>query len=129
MGQDPGGIQARIGLFIKVQVHAIGKGGPFESLDERLAVTGAGTVMQLEIGTAVGQLLGHAENRSDADATREQQAAPSLTHQREEVTRFTDEQPIATVDLLMHALRTTARGRVLKHTDQVAMALLRVIAQ
>ncbi|MNF86692.1 hypothetical protein D3C84_691380 [compost metagenome] len=85
--------------------------------------------MQLEIGTAVGQLLGHAENRSDAYAAGEQQAAPSLTHQREEVTRFTDEQPIATVDLLMHALRTTARGSVLEHTDQIAMALLRVIAQ
>ncbi|MNN95116.1 hypothetical protein D3C81_2138710 [compost metagenome] len=74
-------------------------------------------------------MLGHAENRSDAYAAGEQQAAPSLTHQREEVTRFTDEQPIATVDLLMHALRTTARVSVLEHTDQIAMALLRVIAQ
>ncbi|MNH30597.1 hypothetical protein D3C79_909010 [compost metagenome] len=108
MGQDPGGIQARIGLFIKVQVHAIGKGGPFESLDERRAVTGAGTVMQLEIGTAVGQLLGHAQDRGDADAASEQQAAPPLGYQREQVARFADEQPIAAVDLLMQALGSTA---------------------
>ncbi|MNP10746.1 hypothetical protein D3C76_1029060 [compost metagenome] len=112
-----------------MQVHAIGKGCPLETLDKSRPITGASRVMQFEIGTAVGQLLGHAEDRRDADATGKQQAASGFADQREKVARLADVQPVAAVDLLMHAPRATARGGVLEHADQVAMALLRVIAQ
>lgn len=61
--------------------------------------------MQGKCGTALGQVLGHAQDRRDADPAGEQQAAPRLGGEGEQVARFADEQAHARPDLLMQAAR------------------------
>jgi hypothetical protein len=47
-------------------------------LDKCRAFAGARTIVQLEVGAAVGQAFGHAQDRGDADTAGEQQAASGL---------------------------------------------------
>ncbi|MNI97469.1 hypothetical protein D3C73_1561260 [compost metagenome] len=58
--------------------------------------------MQFEIGAAVGQAFGHAENGGNADTAGEEQAAPGFMAQWKQVARLTDCQMRAGMDLLVH---------------------------
>jgi hypothetical protein len=55
---------------------AVGERRVANAFDKGRALAGAGAVVQLEVMAAVGQLLGHAQDRGNADATGKQQAAP-----------------------------------------------------
>ena len=74
--QHLGGIQRRFGLLVEMQEDPFGKRGILEALHKRRTLTGAGAVMQFEVGARLGQAFGHAQDRGDADAAGKQQAAP-----------------------------------------------------
>ncbi|MNN35880.1 hypothetical protein D3C81_1497470 [compost metagenome] len=82
---------------------AVSEGGGAQALDKGCAVAGACAVVQFEIVTVAGQLLSHAQQGRDADATGEQQAAPGALSQREQVARGADAQAVASLHLLVKA--------------------------
>ncbi|MNN37447.1 hypothetical protein D3C81_1513970 [compost metagenome] len=103
VAQHPGDIQCGFRLLVKVHEQAVSERRVANALDKGRTLAGAGTVVQLEIMAAVGQLLGHAQDRGNADATGKQQAALRALGQREQVARRADAQPCAGLHLLMQA--------------------------
>ena len=81
----------------------------------------------LDLGL-IGQALRHAQQRRDADAAGEQQAALRML-QRKVVAWRADVQQIAFVDRVVHAHGAAARGGVAQHGDAVAVAFSGVVAQ
>ncbi len=112
-GQGLGDIQGGVRLFVEMQAHPLGKGRGLQALDEGRALGRTSAVVQLEIRAAVGQLFGHAEERGNADAAGEQQAAPCCVLQGKEIAWLADAQARAHLQLLVQAAGATAGGRVL----------------
>ncbi|MNZ48869.1 hypothetical protein D3C78_666220 [compost metagenome] len=72
VGQHLGSVQRGLRLFIEMQEQSVGKGRGSNALDKGGALAGTGTVVQLEIRPRVSQMLGHAQDRGDADAASKQ---------------------------------------------------------
>jgi len=106
VGQYPGGVQGGFGLFVEVQKHPVSERRIAQALNKGGASTGACAVMQFEICTAMGQALGHAQNRGNPDPAGEQQAAAGIVGQCEQIARLADAQAVAGLDLFVQALRT-----------------------
>ncbi|MNG35739.1 hypothetical protein D3C84_1225510 [compost metagenome] len=58
-----------------MQEHPVGKRRVLQPFDKGRALPRTGAVVQLEIRAAVGQALGHTEDRGNADTAGEEQAA------------------------------------------------------
>src|SRR3990167_4792680 len=130
ISQQGGGIQALGGgTVIEMQLHPLGEGRGLQALDEGRALAGTGAVVQLEIGAEPVQTFGHAQDRGDADAAGEQQAASGILVQRKQVARFADQQLLTHLRLLVQGVGATAGGGVLEHADQVTPVFPGRIAQ
>jgi hypothetical protein len=76
------------------------------------------------------QLGDHRQHRRDANAARQQQMEARLASgQWEAVVRRRHREDAADRDLLVHRARSSAARRLVEHGDDVAMPLLRIVAQ
>lgn len=101
--QHSSNVQSGFRLLVKMHDQPIGKRRIVNTLDKRRTLAGAGAVVQFEIMAIVGQLLGHAQDRGNADASGKQQTAPCILGQREQVARRADTQPGTGLHLLVQA--------------------------
>ena len=112
-----------------MEMHAARERRRANALEERRALLGARAIVQLEVGADVGEPLGHAENRGDADAAGDQQRALGAVGELEMVSRLADLEHVAFLHLVVHRRGAAARIRDAQHADQVAMRLARIVAQ
>jgi hypothetical protein len=93
---------------VAVHVRAGAECAVAQPVSERDPVCAAHAVVQREVAARDRQVLGHAQDRGDADAAREQQAVPRVGRQREEIARRADAQRVTFSHLLVHRLRPAA---------------------
>lgn len=88
-----------------------------------------GEVMQLEGCSDGQQVARHAQQGRDADAAGDQHVVPGCRMQREVVARCADGQQVTLFDEFVHGARPTVRVGDPLDGDQVAVPLVRIVAQ
>src|SRR5450830_623417 len=117
-----------IGAAVVVIHHAVGETRFSDAIAESRTLRRTRAIVHGEVRTGGGEALGHAQDGRDADAAGQQQGAFGL-RQRKVIARFADGQHVADFDVAVHGNRTAARVGVAQHTDLIAMAFMRWIAQ
>jgi len=99
-----------------------------DAIDERRAILRTRAVVHLEIGLALRETLGHAQDRRDADTAGKQQRALGVD-ERKVVARRADRDHLTFGEFVMQRDRAASGRGVAQHADLVAVRLGGVVAQ